>query len=264
MSLVLATAQRAFDAVPLYRALYGRRPERVEDVPFISASAFHRAQRPLDVITTPDGLRGVVPAFSRHGRRLPVAVLESEEEWRLRRDRLHHALSVLDATPAPSRRYAIVTDDSSGPFASDISNFLAWDRTACSIVFVWDSPQRVETALAAVSPDIVLVAGAAALVPRLTKAGRKLVACVPVDGAPDDFLYLDRLLVSDEMFVMGAAPVNEAAYRFDPRSVIAEIDPATGRLAVTTLAFNCFALVRYCLDLPVDPRPTDRDVHARL
>ena len=140
MSPVLDAARRAFDSIPLYRAIYGSRPQSEADVPFLPISAFHRAGTSLDIIASTEAIRGVIPAYSRHARRLPVTVLESEAEWTLRLERFRHALSVLGAAPEDGRRFAIVADEATGPFASDIANFLAWDRAECSVIFLWDGP----------------------------------------------------------------------------------------------------------------------------
>jgi hypothetical protein len=250
MSLVLDTAQRAFDTIPLYRTLYGSRPESEEDVPFLPISAFHRAATPLDLVASTGTIRGIVPAFSRHARRLPVTVLESDAEWMLRLDRFRHALSVLDAAPEVGRRFAIIADESTGPFAADIANFLAWDRAECSVIFyLWDGPVEVKDALAALAPDVILlVTGISPMMPVRNEAAR-VVTCHHIDNPSDGFFTTDRLLVSDELFVIGAARACSPSYVFDPRSVLIEEDPVSGRMAVTTTAFDCVALVRSCFDL---------------
>jgi hypothetical protein len=47
--------------------------------------------------------------------------------------------------------------------------------------------------------------------------------------------------------VLGAARAGQHRYWFDLRSVLPEAEPRSGLLAVTTPAFTCFPLVRYCL-----------------
>jgi len=110
---------------------------------------------------------------------------------------------------------------------------------------------------------VVLVAGTNSVVPRLVQAGVRPVICAHVDAPADDAADLDRLLVSDELFVMGAARAADPGYQFDDRSLLVETDPASGRLAVTTNAFDCFALVRYRLDL-ADSAATGRARDARV
>jgi hypothetical protein len=250
MSLVLDTARRAFDTIPLYRTLYGSRPEREVDVPFLSISAFHRAATPLDIVASTDAIRGIVPAFSRHARRLPVTVLESEAEWKLRLDRFRHALSLLDASPEDGRRFAIIADEATGAFASDIANFLAWDRAECAVVFLWDKLERIESTLAALAAEIILATSTSQAIPGLLQRGARLLTCEHIDNPSSGLVGTDRLLVSDELFVVGAARAGSPSYGFDPRSILIEKDPASGRMAVTTTAFDCLALVRSCFDLP--------------
>jgi hypothetical protein len=251
MSVVLDTARRAFDTIPFYRRLYGSRPERDADVPFLSVSAFHRAATPLDIVASTESIRGIVPAFSRHARRLPVAVLESEAEWKLRLDRFRHALSVLDAAPEEGRRFAIIADESTGPFAADIANFLAWDRAECSVIFhLSDGPVEVDRTLASLAPDIILYfTGTSPMMPMQNTTAR-LVTSHHIDNPSNGLFTTDRLLVSDELFVIGAARPCSPSYVFDPRSVLIEEDPESGRMAVTTTAFDCLALVRSSFDLP--------------
>jgi hypothetical protein len=250
MSLVLDTARRAFDTIPLFRTLYRSRPEREADVPFLSISAFHRAATPLDIVASTGTIRGIVPAFSRHARRLPVTVLESEAEWKLRLGRFRHALSLLDASPQDGRRFAVIADEATGAFASDIANFLAWDRAECAVVFLWDKLERIEGTIAALAPDIILATSMSPAMPDLLQSGARLVTCQHVDNPSSGLLRTDRLLVCDELFVIGAAPAGSPSYDFDPRSILIEEDLASGRMAVTTTAFDCLALVRSCFDTP--------------
>lgn len=250
MSLLLACARRAFDTIPLYRALYGRRPDSEAEIPFLPVSAFHRAAAPTDLAAANDMLRGIVPAYSRNARALPVVALESEAEWRLRLDRFRHALDVLGAGPQAGLHFAVVADEASGPFASDIANFLAWDRAECSAIFQWDDPAIVATTLAAVAPDVVILTGAGIAFRDLAPRDAILIACLHADASFDGFVGMDRLLVSDELFVIGAARRGETNFAYDDRSVLLEADPASGLLAVTTVAFDSFALVRRCVGLP--------------
>jgi hypothetical protein len=109
---------------------------------------------------------------------------------------------------------------------------------------------EVDAALAALAPDITLVVtGIASMMPVRNKAAR-LVTCHHIDNPSDGFFTTDRLLVSDELFVIGAARACSPSYVFDPRSVLIEEDPESGRMAVTTTAFDCLALVRSSFDLP--------------
>jgi hypothetical protein len=258
MSSVLDAARRAFDSIPLYRAVYGSRPECEADVPFLSVSAFHRAAAPVDIIASTAAILGAVPPFRRGARRLPVTILESERETALRLDRFRHALKILDAEPKAGLRFAIVADEATGPFAADMANFLAWDRAECAALFVSDGPARIHAALAALTPDIVLLATAGpALRPQ---TGARIVTCIHADSPSEGFIGTDRLLVSDELFVLGAARAGELSYAFDRRSLLIEEDPASGRMAVTTTAFDCLALIRLCLDI----FPAGAGAHARL
>jgi hypothetical protein len=247
MSRLLDTAQRAFDAVPFYSVLYRVRPEVEDDVPFISHVAFHRARGTVDCIARTAQIIGAVPAYRRGLSCFPLTVLESEEEWQARLGRLRHALGLLGVGPEAGLRFALVADDATGPFASEISNFLAWDRAEGSIVFLPSSGVSVSAAVGGLAPDVVLVVSPDVAPEEIAHSGRKVVTVRHVGDARPDPIGFDRLLVCDELFVLGAARAGQHGYWFDLRSVVPEAEPRSGLLAVTTPEFTCFPLVRYCL-----------------
>ncbi|HEV2899374.1 MAG TPA: hypothetical protein VGX71_16375 [Pseudaminobacter sp.] len=247
MSGVLRSAQRAFDAIPFYRGLYGDRPTRDDQVPFISHVTFHRAAGPIDVIASSAEIMGAVPCLRRGLCRLPLTILESEKEWRTRIARLRHAMRSLGCPVDGRLRFAVLSDDATGPFASELSNCLAWDRSECSVVFAFGSLASVRSMLAAISPDVIVVTTASLPLEELRGLGKKLVAIEHIDAMPRPPLRVDRLLVCDELWIIAAARAGEDAYRFNRRTLLVEVEPQGGRLVVTTPGFTLFALVRYCL-----------------
>ena len=264
MSLVLDAARRAFDTIPLYRALYGSRPESEADVPFLSISAFHRAGTPLDIIASTETIRGVIPAYSRHARRLPVTILESEAEWTLRLERFRHALSVLGAAPEAWPPLRDRRGRGDRPLRQRHRQLprLGPRRMLGHFPLGRTGARRSHTRGARAGYRHRRRWRACRLPSPEAKSRPELSTCVHADNPPDGLVEMDRLLVSDELFVIGAARAGDTSYEFDPRSVLIESDPASGRLAVTTTAFDCLALVRYCLEFPLPP--TGDHAHAGL
>ena len=253
MEPILDAAQRAYDTVALYHRLYPRRPVRGAEVPFISYVAYHHARGPLDCITDLEEALGAVPAYGRKSRRLPVTPLESGEEWTARLNRLLAGLAHLDLpTDDGGLGVLLVADDATGPFAGDLSNGLGWARHRASISYIdgrgGDLPRDIE----AFDPDVVLVV-TPQLAPRdLAAAGRRVIAVTHVTSEAVDDRSCDRLLVCDELHVLGARRAGARRYRCDATDLVIERVPESGNLAVTTTGFTCLPLIRYGFDRPFE------------
>lgn len=253
MGPVLDAAQRAYDAVPLYRVLYPQRPQRESQVPFISYVEYHHARGPLDCITGVDQALGAVPAYNRKSQRLPVTPLESGDEWTGRLNRLLAGLAHLGLPDANGGlSVLLLADDATGPFASELSNGLGWVRHRASISYIDGRSANVLRDIETFDPQVVLVV-TPQLAPRdLAGTGRRVVAVTHVNSEAVDDPSCDRLLACDELHVLGARRVGQRQYVCDGSDLVVERVPESGNLAVTTTAFTCLPLIRYSLDRRLD------------
>lgn len=262
MSPLLQAARRAYDTTTLYRILYRDAPENEAAIPFVSHANYHRARGVVDCMTPDAEIVGAVPAYHRNVRRIPVNVVESEEEWILRQQRLVRALADLGiAGDGPRYSFLLIADDASGPFACELSKGLTWERHQASITYLGGRRALLEADLAAYRPDIVLI-----VTPELTAdqisdseahGDVRIMTVTHVERSLEPGLDNDEFVVCDELHVLGARPANDGTLYFDAEQLHLEADPVSGLAAVTTLEFDCFPLVRYCLGsaLAVAPRP---------
>ena len=164
---------------------------------------------------------------------------------------MRRALAHLGIDVARDRpRFLLLADDATGPFAADLSALLAWDRAQASIAYLDGGATRVGEALEAWRPDVALV-----VVPTLPAGNSPRIArCAVVCQAADPLCRsadCDRLLIDDACHLLGAARRGAQAFAFDGEDLIVEMEPSTGRPAVTTARPRCFPLVRYLLDANV-------------
>lgn len=260
MSRLLQAAQRAYDRTTLYRLLYRDAPETEASIPFVSHTNYHRARGVVDCMTGEAEIVGAVPAYHRNVRRIPVNVVESEEEWILRQRRLVRALADLGiAVDGPRYSFLLIADDASGPFACELSKGLSWERHQASITYLAGSRRLLAADLAAYRPDIVVIVTPELSAARLPDCDARVVTVTHVERSLEPGLEGDEFVVCDELHVLGARPANDGTLYFDAAQLHLEVDPVSGLAAATTLDFDCFPLVRYSLGcaLKVAPRPED-------
>lgn len=238
-SPLLAAACAAHDTLPLYRALWPRRPLAEADIPFIGVADLHRVGGPGQLYITGADPVGAVPPLRRGRPHLAFTRIEADGDWLLRQRRLIGALSRLGPARLP-HRMALVTDDATGPFAADLVELLAWSRIAASLVYAEAEPGGIDRAIEALAPDLVL------LVAHVERPATDvpLVEVAHAGDRPAPATSTARLLVCDELQVLGSAGAGETAYVPADDSVRLEIDPCSGQLAVTSLAFMAAPVIR--------------------
>ena len=246
-SALLEAARAAYAALPLYRRLWGRLPERDSDIPFLGAADLSLVEGPVDLVVAGAAPVGIVPPFQRGWTTLPVTRLEAEGDWLLRQSRLIKGLSHLLAGKLPGRT-VLVTDDVHGPFAADLVELLAWSRIEASLVYIGAGAGAgaeagwAATAIRALEPDLVLFVGT----PSCPTKRLPCVAVVAAGNAPAEPAAPGaRLLVCDALQVVGAARVGEARIRPVEGSILLELDPATAELAVSSLDYAAAPVIRW-------------------
>lgn len=257
MSRLLQVARRAYDETTLYKILYRSSPVSEASIPFVSHTNYHRARGIVDCMVAGAEIVGAVPAYHRNIRRIPVNVVESEEEWVLRQQRLVRALADLGiATEGPRYSFLLIADDASGPFACELSKGLSWERHQASITYLAGRRELLAADLAAYRPDIVLIVTPELTGDQLPDCGARIFSVNHVERPPAPGPNGDEFVVCDELHVLGARPANDNTLYFDAEQLHLEVDPVSGLAAVTTLEFDCFPLIRYSLGsaLTVAPR----------
>lgn len=263
MSPLLQAARRAYDTTTLYRVLYRDAPESEAAIPFVSHANYHRARGVVDCMTREAEIVGAVPAYHRNVRRIPVNVVESEEEWILRQQRLVRALADLGiAGDGPRYSFLLVADDASGPFACELSKGLTWERHQASITYLGGRRALLEADLAAYRPDIVLIVTPELTAGQLPDSEARIMTVTHVERPLEPGLDNDEFVVCDELHVLGARPANDDTLYFDAEQLHLEADPVSGLAAVTTLEFDCFPLVRYCLGSAFAVAPRQETAHG--
>ncbi len=236
---LLAAARAAYDALPLYRELWPGRPTTETDIPFIGAADLHGVGDPGQLHVAGADPVGAVPPLRRGRPHLGFTRLEADGDWLLRQHRLIGALSRLGAKRLP-HRVVLVTDDVTGPFAADLVELLAWSRISASLVYAEAGPGGVGRAIEALAPDLVLLLAGV----ERPATDLPLVVVAHAGDRPAAGTHTARLLVCDELQVLGSAGAGETAYVPADDSVRLETDPRSGQLAVTSLAFTAAPVIR--------------------
>ena len=244
MSIALQTAQRAFDTVQFYQSFYLTRPNTDDDVKFLSYVDYSRFFRLDECIVSTNGILGAVPSYRRLSRNLPLTPVESAEEWSARLHRLEAALVNLGIVIDKQPTFLILSDDETGPFCCDLSSGLGWLRCQASVSYVGEE-NEIGDLVAGFAPDIVIVASPRIL-PAASGLRQRTIVVRHVNGSDND-VACDRLLVCDEIHVIGSARAGTEDYKYRSGDLHVETDPRTGYSAITTPNFTCFPLVRYSL-----------------
>jgi hypothetical protein len=252
---VLGAARHAFANVAFYRRVYRREPETLSDIPYVERSDFAAAKGPMDCMMDLDLVIGAVPTQDRGSNRFPLTILESSADWLARQVRLRRALAHLGIDAAPGGlRFLLLADDATGAFAADLSALLSWDRARASIAYLDGDTDGADTALEAWWPDVTLIVTPAMADSDISRLGRCVVVCQAADAARRS-ADCDRLLTDDACHLLGAARQGEQVFAFDSEDLIVEMEPSTGRPALTTARPRCFPLVRFLLDADVKLAP---------
>src|SRR4051794_21538531 len=92
---LIAAASKAFRRTRFYADLYDAEPAEASEIPFVSASDYHRAAGLLDCIVDREAIIGTLPPYYKDASRFPFTVPEDEAELVLRQRRIVRALGDL-------------------------------------------------------------------------------------------------------------------------------------------------------------------------
>lgn len=254
MRNLIESAQRAFDTVKLYRLIYGKKPEVIEDIPFISHVHFHRARHVLDCVARGSEILGAVPGLLRGRSDLPLTALESADEWDYRLNRLDTGLQHLDIFLTTERyKILIVADQITGVFASYLSDQLGWLKHQASISYIDFSECNIEDTISHFDPDLVLNLTAHALPGVDTAENTTLVSIIHVNNLWQKQSANNQLLVCDELHVIGARRTGEQHFCYGCSHILFEVEPKSARLAITLPDFSCWPWIRYTVGCNIEP-----------
>jgi hypothetical protein len=243
---LLHAAQRAWESTAFYRALYGARPKCLDDVTFINHASYHRAHGLRDCVTSLEAINASIPPLFRDVRRLPVNVVEDEGGSEKRHVRFLRALEDLGIERGgPRQRFLLISDDSTGPFACDLSDFLGWERHQASISYIDAGNDNVHADVEAYDPEAIIVVTPFASPGDYAARRRRVIAVhgIYVPRAPDP--AFDTLLVCDEIQTIGSRPAGRDWFAYDGSQLVVEPEPSTQCPAVTVLTSSLFPVVRY-------------------
>src|SRR3954454_19350700 len=105
---MIATAGRAFRLTRFYGETYEAEPADLSEIPYISASDYHRAAGLLDCVVDREAMVGILPPYSRDASRFPFTIPEDEAELVLRQRRIVRALKDVGVDFGTSPRFLIV------------------------------------------------------------------------------------------------------------------------------------------------------------
>ncbi len=244
-------ARRAFRGTRFYADLYGREPADSREIPFLTASDYHRAAGLLDCVFHREAILGVLPPYSRDASRFPFAVPEDELELVLRQRRIVRALEHLGVDLQAAPRFLIVADPRRGPFACELAKGLYWEGFQTSIHFAHDPAEPLVQEVARHDPDhIVLVSGRSQrhTLDRSPHTVWLVEQCGEGRLDPGEF---PALLYADGIDLIGARAGGQGGYDTDPDQLLLEVDARSGLTHVTKLQASCFPLVRFGLNCRV-------------
>ena len=245
---MLDAARHVFANVAFYRRLYRREPEALGDIPYVECSDFAAVRGPTDCMLDLHLMVGAIPTHDRASFvfRSPLSRARPNGS----RDGAVASALALGIDVARDRpRFLLLADDATGPFAADLSALLAWDRAQASIAYL----DGGATGLVKPSKHGGRMSRWS-LCRRCRQAIGRIARCAVVCQAADPLCRsadCDRLLIDDACHLLGAARRGAQAFAFDGEDLIVEMEPSTGRPAVTTARPRCFPLVRYLLDANV-------------
>ena len=242
MDAMLQAARAAYGQIPLYKMLYRECPQAPDEVPFITSTHYFRAEGTLDCIASEE-ISCVLPPFRREFRRLVHTVVESDGDVDARLDRIRLALDDVGALSSSVRRMLIVSDDSNGPFACDLSTCLGWEGFPASIHYWNGDPDELRFQLNAVAPDWLIWCRAPEAHAGCGFPMEKTILAHCIDDPLPDWSGA-LWLFCDEVNLIGSRPAGRTAFRVDQKQFFVESGPS-GRPALTTLTRELFPLVRY-------------------
>ena len=242
-----AAARKAFRLTRFYGELYEVEPADACEVPYISASDYHRAAGLLDCVVEREAIVGILPPYDRDASRFPFTVPEDEAELVLRQRRIVRAMKDLGVDFSASPRFLILADGRRGPFACELAKGFYWEGFQTSISFRNAADDELRQAVAIHDPDYVVLTSGRHLRHALERP-RHTVWLVEHCGDPpvDDPAY-SSLLYADGIDLIGSRPAGRTGYDHDPEQLLIEMAPASLLSHVSKLQFTCFPLVRYGL-----------------
>ncbi|MGN7611217.1 hypothetical protein ACQZV8_03935 [Magnetococcales bacterium HHB-1] len=249
-STLLHVAQKAWDHIPFYKKTLLKRPQCVAEIPFFSESDFFNTQGLLDCIADQEEIAWTILPWSRYGKRFPWGVVESEADQHWRQQRITQMLAALNiAEEAKDRRFLIISDETRGPLACEISTALAWERQQASILYWHGDRESFRQSFCCFSADfvIVLIPLPSTLVSQIRdqRATWIFFARVetPLSLQSSDWSWLS----ADILPLFAFRHPHEQVWYLDDQQFFWETHPVTGYTHITTLQAEMFPLIRFSL-----------------
>ncbi|MHC5539722.1 hypothetical protein ACYOEI_16005 [Singulisphaera rosea] len=243
---LIATAGRAFRQTRFYGEVYESEPTDVSEIPYLSASDYHRAAGLLDCIVDREAMIGTLPPYFKDASRFPFTVPEDEAELVLRQKRIVRAMKDLGVDFGASPRFLIVADGRRGPFACELAKGIYWEGFQASVSFM-DAEEDIRREVAVHEPDYVVLACRRHLRQSIGRPPRTVMVVEHCGDPPIDDLAYPALLYADEVDLIGSRAAGRTWYDYDSEQLRIEVNPASGLSHVSKRLFTCFPLVRYSL-----------------
>src|SRR3954454_21135450 len=133
---LIAAAGKAFRQTRFYGEVYEAEPADVSEIPYVSASDYHRAAGLLDCVADREAMIGILPPYLKDASRFPFTVPEDEAELVLRQRRIVRAWKDLGVDFGASPRFLIVADGRRGPFACELAKGIYWEGSQASVSYL--------------------------------------------------------------------------------------------------------------------------------
>lgn len=243
---LIAMARKAFRQTRFFGEVYESEPTSSSQIPYLSASDYHRAAGLLDCIVDREAIVGTLPPYFKDASRFPFTVPEDEAELILRQKRIVRALKDLGVDLDASPRFLIVADGRRGPFACELAKGIYWEGFQASVSFL-DGEEDLRGEVAALEPDYVVLTCRRHLRHSIDRPHHTVMLVDHCGDPPIDDLAYPALLYADEVDLIGSRPAGRTWYDYDPEQLRIEVDPASFLSHVSRLQFTCVPLVRYNL-----------------
>ena len=240
-----AAAGKAFRLTRFYKEAYGAEPAEASEIPYISASDYHRASGLLDCVVDREAIIGILPSYYRDASRFPFTVPEDEAELVLRQRRIVRAMKDLGVDFGASPRFLIVADGRRGPFACELAKGFYWEGFQASISFRDGSVDELRRDVAMHDPDYVVLTCGRHLRSELGRPRHSVWLVEQCGDPPVGGTEYPSLLYADGVDLIGSRAAGRTGYDYDPEQLLIEVDPASLLSHVSKLQFTCFPLVRY-------------------
>ncbi len=244
---ILAAAQHAFQKTVLYTQLFGKVPEACETVPYISHFNYHQASGVLDCIDQDVDIIGALPPFHRNFGRFPFTVVEGGNDLILRQERIVRALIDIGIQKNSRKSILIIADDSTGPFASDLSTGLGWEQHQSSICYLNGYKKDLQDQIKAHEPDFIFWCLIQPPDDWIKMEPERIILALHIDY-PIPKPKFAAWLFADEINILGSRPADRVAFDIDQEQFFIENHPVSGLPHLTTLGTVVYPFIRYGFD----------------